>query len=148
MGKGAIARYEQFLLFPQCFQNACFPGASKGVIVWEWVNLLFISLRCIGSSQHLKSKYGSGYLLEIKVKQEEDQSILAQKMDRLKTFVIELFPGASIMEQFSERVQYKVPKSDVTSLAKVFSALEEGKSTLDIAEYSFSQSTLEQVCAL
>ena len=39
MGKGEIARYEQFLLFPQCFQNACFPGASKGVIVWEWVNV-------------------------------------------------------------------------------------------------------------
>ena len=39
VGKGEIARYEQFLLFPQCFQKACFPGASKGVIVWEWVNL-------------------------------------------------------------------------------------------------------------
>ena len=31
--------YEQFLLFPQCFQKACFTGASKGVIVWEWVNM-------------------------------------------------------------------------------------------------------------
>ena len=37
VGKGEIARKEQFLLFPQCFQKACFPGASKGVIVWEWV---------------------------------------------------------------------------------------------------------------
>ena len=37
VGKGEIARYEQFLLFPQCFQQACFPGASKGVIEWEWV---------------------------------------------------------------------------------------------------------------
>ena len=35
MGKEEIAHYEQFLLFPQCFQKACFPGASKGVIVWE-----------------------------------------------------------------------------------------------------------------
>ena len=34
VGKGEIARYEQFLLFPQCFQKACFPGVSKGVIVW------------------------------------------------------------------------------------------------------------------
>ena len=42
MGKGEIARYEQFLLFSQCFQKACFPGASKGIIVWEWVNMLFI----------------------------------------------------------------------------------------------------------
>ena len=38
VGKGEIARYGQFLLFPQGFQKACFPGASKGVIVWEWVN--------------------------------------------------------------------------------------------------------------
>ena len=35
VGKGEIARYEQFLLFPQCFQKACFPRPSKGVIVWE-----------------------------------------------------------------------------------------------------------------
>ena len=40
VGKGEIAHYEQFLLFPQCFQKACFPVASKGVIVWEWVNSL------------------------------------------------------------------------------------------------------------
>ena len=37
LGKGEIACYEQFLLFPQCFQKACFPGAFKGVIVCEWV---------------------------------------------------------------------------------------------------------------
>ena len=36
VGKGEITRYEQFLLFQQCFQKGCFP-ASKGVIVWEWV---------------------------------------------------------------------------------------------------------------
>ena len=52
LGKGEIARYEQFLLFPQCFQKACFPGASKGVIVWEWVKLPFFirarpNLMCI-----------------------------------------------------------------------------------------------------
>ena len=40
VGKGEIARYEQFLLFPQCFQKTCFPGASKGVIVWESVKLI------------------------------------------------------------------------------------------------------------
>ena len=37
VGKGEIACYEQFFLFSQCFQKACFPGASKGTIVWEWV---------------------------------------------------------------------------------------------------------------
>ena len=52
VGKGEIARYEQFLLFPQCFHEACFPKASKGVIVWEWVKknsifgLLLLSGEC------------------------------------------------------------------------------------------------------
>ena len=46
VGKGEIARNEQFLLFPQCFQKACFPGASKGVIVWEWVKE-FLNTYCV-----------------------------------------------------------------------------------------------------
>ena len=46
--KGEIARYEQFLLFPQCFQKACFPGASKGVIVWEWVKFFHPTNRSLG----------------------------------------------------------------------------------------------------
>ena len=37
--KGEISLDEQFLHFPQCFQKACFQGASKGVVVWEWVKL-------------------------------------------------------------------------------------------------------------
>ena len=40
VGKGEIARYEQLLLLPHCFQNACFPGASKGVIVLEKTNFI------------------------------------------------------------------------------------------------------------
>ena len=41
--KGEIAQYEQFLVIPQCFQKACFPRASKGVIVWDWVKVILIS---------------------------------------------------------------------------------------------------------
>ena len=45
VGKGEIARYEQFLHFPSwCFQKACFPGESKGVIVWEWVNTVDLNM--------------------------------------------------------------------------------------------------------
>ena len=47
VGKGEIARYEQFLLFPQCFLEACFLGASKGVTVWEWVNSSPVELKLL-----------------------------------------------------------------------------------------------------
>ena len=30
-GKGEIARYEQFLLFPQCFQKNCTAGENQGL---------------------------------------------------------------------------------------------------------------------
>ena len=68
-GKGEIARYEQFLLFPQCFQKAWFPGASKDVIVWEWdkcspscVDVPFETFIQVGprSRSHLKVKFLSG----------------------------------------------------------------------------------------
>ena len=40
VGKGEIAGYQHFLLFPQCFQKASFSGSLKVVIVLETVNSL------------------------------------------------------------------------------------------------------------
>ena len=40
VGKGEIARYEQFLLFPQCFQKTFTADTSKTVLVWERVEEL------------------------------------------------------------------------------------------------------------
>ena len=38
MGKGEIARYEQFLLFPQCFQKACSQGRKKVLLCGNGLN--------------------------------------------------------------------------------------------------------------
>ena len=35
MGKGEIAPYEQFLLFPPCFQKTCTVDMLKQGLVWE-----------------------------------------------------------------------------------------------------------------
>ena len=40
MGKGEIARHEQFLLFPQCFQKTCTGDTLKPGLVLERVNPL------------------------------------------------------------------------------------------------------------
>ena len=39
VGKGEISRYEQFLLFPLCFQKTCIADTYKLGLVWERVNL-------------------------------------------------------------------------------------------------------------
>ena len=38
VGKGEIARYEQFLLFPLCFQTTCIEDTYQQGFVWERVN--------------------------------------------------------------------------------------------------------------
>ena len=40
VGKGEIACTSNFSFYPQCFQKASFPEASKGVIVWEWLKVV------------------------------------------------------------------------------------------------------------
>ncbi|XP_021104266.1 ATP-binding cassette sub-family A member 5 [Heterocephalus glaber] len=98
-------------------------------------------LRCIGTVQHLKSKFGRGYFLEIKLK----DWIENLEIDHLQREIEYIFPNASRQESFSSILAYKIPKEDVQSLSTAFSKLEEAKHTFAIEEYSFSQATLEQV---
>ncbi|XP_029455149.1 ATP-binding cassette sub-family A member 5 isoform X2 [Rhinatrema bivittatum] len=97
-------------------------------------------LRCIGTVQHLKSKFGSGYYLEMKLKKmdEIEKELLHKK-------ILHIFPNAIQQESFSTLLSYKIPKENVQTLAHCFLKLEEAKHAFKIEEYSFSQSTLEQV---
>ncbi|XP_043541877.1 cholesterol transporter ABCA5 [Chiloscyllium plagiosum] len=106
------------------------------------MEVIFAMSRCIGSIQHLKSKYGGGYTLEIKLKGEMTE---AQQISNIHDKIMQIFPQASRQESFVAMLTYKIPKNDVKSLSKAFSKLEEAKHSFDIEEYSFSQSTLEQV---
>ncbi|XP_060533320.1 cholesterol transporter ABCA5-like [Cylas formicarius] len=104
-------------------------------------------LRCLGSTQHLKNLYGAGYTLEMKLRG-GDSTPTSNSSDRnaeLREFVTGLFADATLQESFADRLVFSVPQQSVPSLAKCFSQLEKAKIDLDIEEYSFSQTTLEQV---
>uniref|UniRef100_A0A5F8GQ31 ABC transporter domain-containing protein n=1 Tax=Monodelphis domestica TaxID=13616 RepID=A0A5F8GQ31_MONDO len=95
-------------------------------------------LRCIGSIQHLKSKFGKDYLLEIKVKEPEQVRHLHEE-------ILKLFPTAARQERYSSLMVYKLPVEDVHPLSQAFSKLEAARQNFNLEEYSLSQSTLEQV---
>uniref|UniRef100_A0AAX7UKZ7 ABC transporter domain-containing protein n=1 Tax=Astatotilapia calliptera TaxID=8154 RepID=A0AAX7UKZ7_ASTCA len=99
-------------------------------------------LRCIGSIQHLKGKYGRGYSLEVKLREELTG---LQQVALLHKEILRIFPHAARQESFATLMVYKIPMEDVQSLAKSFSQLESAKQTFNFEEYNFSQSTLEQV---
>uniref|UniRef100_H2YP11 ABC transporter domain-containing protein n=1 Tax=Ciona savignyi TaxID=51511 RepID=H2YP11_CIOSA len=94
-------------------------------------------LQCLGSTQHLKNKFGQGYSLELKVQQHVDTN----NQDQIKLFG----EGVTQTDHFAHRFVYKIPQEGMPSLSKIFSSLEQAKTELGIEEYSFSQSTLEQV---
>ncbi|NXB63699.1 ABCAA protein, partial [Struthidea cinerea] len=94
-------------------------------------------LRCIGSIQYLKNKFGKGYLLEIKVKDPESSDVLHAE-------ILKIFPGAACQERFSSLLVYKVPMKDALPLSQSFSKLEEAKRSCSLEEYSFSLNTLTQ----
>ncbi len=79
-------------------------------------------LRCLGSTQHLKNKYGGGYMLEIKLKHSDTSD---EKWESVEAEVKSFFDQAVLSEAFVDRRTYAIPQSAVSSLATAFKALEE-----------------------
>uniref|UniRef100_A0A8C6DXL4 ATP binding cassette subfamily A member 10 n=1 Tax=Moschus moschiferus TaxID=68415 RepID=A0A8C6DXL4_MOSMO len=96
------------------------------------------SLRCIGSVQHLKSRFGRDYLLQMKLKS-------PARLEALHSEVLRIFPKAARQERFASLVVYKLPVEDVHPLSHAFFSLETVKQNFDLEEYSLSQCSLEQV---
>lgn len=96
--------------------------------------------KCLGSPQHLKSKFGSGYSLQAKVRSKGQQEALQD----FKAFVNLTFPGSVLEDEHQGMVHYHLPGHDL-SWAKVFGTLEKAKEKYGVDDYSVSQISLEQV---
>nr|KAF6488603.1 ATP binding cassette subfamily A member 3 [Molossus molossus] len=96
--------------------------------------------KCLGSPQHLKSKFGSGYSLQAKVRSDGQQEALQE----FKAFVDLTFPGSVLEDEHQGMVHYHLPGDDL-SWAKVFGILEKAKEKYGVDDYSVSQISLEQV---
>ncbi|XP_071796832.1 phospholipid-transporting ATPase ABCA3-like [Asterias amurensis] len=97
-------------------------------------------IKCLGSTQHLKSRFGEGFTVLAKV------SSLAgvPDMTQLKLFMEKQFPGSKLKDEHQGMVHYHITNTQLT-WAQVFGAMERAKTRFDIEDYSVSQTTLEQV---
>ncbi|XP_019857855.1 PREDICTED: ATP-binding cassette sub-family A member 3-like [Amphimedon queenslandica] len=109
--------------------------------------------KCLGSIQHLKSKFGHGYTLQIKVRPLPPQEgggpgvrpgASPYDTGQIQHFVGSVFPGSLLLEQHQGSVTYQVPSEGIT-WSRIFSTVEHYKESLNIADYSVCQTTLEQV---
>uniref|UniRef100_A0A8C3SYF5 ATP binding cassette subfamily A member 3 n=1 Tax=Chelydra serpentina TaxID=8475 RepID=A0A8C3SYF5_CHESE len=95
--------------------------------------------KCLGSPQHLKSKFGSGYTLLAKTRAEEEGDVQV-----FKAFVEKTFPGSVLKHEHQGMVHYHLTNKNL-SWAQVFGALERAKEKFHVEDYSVSQISLEQV---
>nr|CAD7448665.1 unnamed protein product [Timema bartmani] len=95
--------------------------------------------KCLGSPQHLKSKFAEGYTLTIKVNNNSDTDIQA-----VKEFVRTSLQDAMLREEREGLMTYYIANTTLT-WSKMFGMMEEAKTRLSIEDYSLGQTSLEQV---
>ena len=75
------------------------------------------ALKVVGSQQHLKDKYGSGYLLQVNLAQDN-----AQTIDSLLLFIKEnIHEEAKIVTKQAKTIHINLPRD--VSIQKIFSCL-------------------------
>lgn len=86
-------------------------------------------LRCIGSSQHLKNKFASGYILDAKFLLPSDQldSPGYSPGEPLKMAILRILPGATCVEEVYNRLVFSVSSEHVANLGGVFAHLEKSE---------------------
>ncbi|KAM8824363.1 phospholipid-transporting ATPase ABCA3 isoform 1-T4 [Synchiropus picturatus] len=98
--------------------------------------------KCLGSPQHLKSKFGSGYTLLAKVHVEAE--LEDSDLHLFKDFIESTFPGSRLKDEHQGMVHYHLTDEKLT-WAQVFGTLEAAKEKYSIEDYCVSQISLEQV---
>uniref|UniRef100_A0A452QW96 ATP binding cassette subfamily A member 7 n=1 Tax=Ursus americanus TaxID=9643 RepID=A0A452QW96_URSAM len=93
--------------------------------------------RCLGSAQHLKSRFGAGHTLTLRVPAARSESALA--------FVGAAFPGAELREAHGSRLRFQLPPGGRCALSRVFGELAACGAEHGVEDFSVSQTTLEEV---
>ncbi|XP_073988192.1 phospholipid-transporting ATPase ABCA1-like isoform X10 [Rhodnius prolixus] len=89
--------------------------------------------KCIGSSQHLKNKYGAGYRIVIRCKE--------NNITTVKEFMKVAINSSRLIEEHYNQLRYDIPDG---KLSDIFRHLEKGKQRNILDDYSLSQTTLEE----
>uniref|UniRef100_A0A670J8M4 P-type phospholipid transporter n=1 Tax=Podarcis muralis TaxID=64176 RepID=A0A670J8M4_PODMU len=98
------------------------------------------TFKCLGTIQHLKYKYGDGYIISMKIKASKPG--LPPDLSLAEHFIEVNFPGSIQREKHHNMLQYQIC---AYSLAKIFRLILSNKDNLNIEEYSVTQTTLDQV---
>ena len=120
-------------------------------IVFFYLNKYLRHELAIGTPQELKSRHGAEFQLDIKISASTAEASISDLniLDRVEQFVLSRMPGATMDSLHGNSLRFLVPSAAVYGLSgglgAAFDILESSRAELGIAEFSLSQTTLEQV---
>jgi ATP-binding cassette subfamily A (ABC1) protein 3 len=103
-------------------------------------------LKCLGSLQNLKSRYGEGYTLLAKLALTGlDENTKISRINKFIEFILERLKGATIKESRDGFLNVHIRDTSTNVLSTVFSLIESVKDTFQIEYYVVTQTNLEQI---
>ncbi|VDK83706.1 unnamed protein product [Litomosoides sigmodontis] len=93
--------------------------------------------RCLGSAQHIKSKYGNGYSLAIRL-------CTSNQIALTKVLIKEMFPDARLLDEHVLHLNYELPVQKDQTWSTLFEKVGKLAESVDAVDYSISQTTLDQ----
>ncbi|KAL3227301.1 hypothetical protein MRX96_024259 [Rhipicephalus microplus] len=101
------------------------------------------SFRCLGSIQHLKSKFGDGFTVIVKMGQEQAASPNA--VPAICTAMLAKFPGNCVLRDSHQALLHFHVTDTSLRWSQLFETLEALKQELSFEDYIVSDTTLEQI---
>jgi ATP-binding cassette subfamily A (ABC1) protein 3 len=103
-------------------------------------------LKCLGSLQNLKSRYGEGYTLLAKLALTDlDENAKNTRVNKFIAFILEKLSKATIKESRDGFLNIHIKDTSTHVLSTVFSLIESVKDSFQIEYYVVTQTNLEQI---
>lgn len=96
-------------------------------------------LKCLGSSQRLKHKFGASYEVNLHCPEDHREASLQHLLEQLRS------TDVNVEVEEEHRTYFRLRVGHGVDLSMAFGVLEGLKARGGVSEYSLSQSTLEQI---
>ena len=93
---------------------------------------------CLGSPQHIKNKFGKGYIVTVRLSSDNSG-------DNLNQFILNEFSDAKIIEQQLSVLKFRIGEKVSCQISSILAVLQRAKKDGLARDYSVTQASLDDV---
>lgn len=95
--------------------------------------------KCLGSAQHLKNKFSKGFILQIKMKSDDNESL-----NEIRNKIHAAFSPTHLKEKYLDLLTFHLNSAGL-KWSEVFEKMSQLKPAMPISDFTVTQMSLEEV---